>query len=181
MKHRIFNKELWYSFIAIAKHIPNELTTPRINGSDFYIPEVTASFVKRIQGLSSDASPVWGTMSVAQMLHHLSLSLGGALGFYAQSDESYWLSRTLFKWILIDLSSAQPKGLRLPLNFVILSEQNFDFEEEKKILLAIINRASTTKSSEDWSKHPLFGKMTSEQWGKLAQMHIDYHLRQFNV
>jgi len=25
----------------------------------------------------------------------------------------------------------------------------------------------------------MFGKMTLEEWGKLLQIHVDYHLRQF--
>ena len=29
-----------------------------------------------------------------------------------------------------------------------------------------------------WKPHPLFGKMTPREWGKLLQMHLDYHLRQ---
>ncbi len=27
--------------------------------------------------------------------------------------------------------------------------------------------------------HPMFGPMTVKEWGKLLQIHIDYHLRQF--
>jgi Protein of unknown function (DUF1569) len=30
-----------------------------------------------------------------------------------------------------------------------------------------------------WKPHPMFGKMTPKEWGKLLQIHVDYHLRQF--
>jgi hypothetical protein len=32
---------------------------------------------------------------------------------------------------------------------------------------------------DDWGPHPMFGKMTLSEWGKLLQIHIDYHLKQF--
>jgi hypothetical protein len=35
------------------------------------------------------------------------------------------------------------------------------------------------RSLDDWGPHPMFGSMTVEEWGKLLQIHIDYHLRQF--
>lgn len=68
------------------------------------------------------------------MMHHLSLSLGSALGYFQLFDESYGLSRTLFKWILVDCFPEQPRGLRMPLNFIIPHEQAFDFDREKTLL-----------------------------------------------
>jgi hypothetical protein len=106
--------------------------------------------------------------------------LGGALGYFTLPDESYWLSRTLFKWILVDFFPEQPKGLRLPLNFIIPHDQVFDFGEEKKLFQEILEKAWQTPT-EDWGVHPMMGKLSRKQWGKLAQIHIDYHLRQFSA
>ncbi|GAA4160674.1 hypothetical protein GCM10022217_25050 [Chryseobacterium ginsenosidimutans] len=180
MKRAILNKELWYSFIAIIKYIPRAIITPQVDGMLFYTPQKQAEFRARVQSLTSNSKRVWGTMSVAQMLHHLSLSLGGALGYFKLFDESYGLSRTLFKWILVDFFPEQPKGLRMPLNFIIPHDQQFDFDQEKKLLQEILEKAWQTPT-EDWGPHPLFGKLTRKQWGKLAQIHVDYHLRQFNA
>ena len=41
-------------------------------------------------------------MNVSQMLHRLNLACGASLGFYTLLDESYLVSRTVFRWILID-------------------------------------------------------------------------------
>lgn len=180
MKGSIFTRELWYSFIAIVKYIPKAIITPQVDGMLFYAPEKQAEFRARVQSLRSDSERVWGTMSVAQMMHHLSLSLGGALGYFQLFDESYGLSRTLFKWILVDFFPEQPKGLRMPLNFIIPHEQQFDFAQEKKLLQEILEKAWQTPA-EDWGLHPLFGQLTRKQWGKLAQIHVDYHLKQFSA
>lgn len=49
-------------------------------------------------------------MSVSQMLHHLNLACGSPLGFYTLPDESYLVSRTLFRWMLVDWFPEQPVG-----------------------------------------------------------------------
>ncbi|HTI92735.1 MAG TPA: DUF1569 domain-containing protein [Puia sp.] len=180
MKRPIFHKELWYSFIAIVKYFPKAIITRQVDGMLFYTPEKQAELRARVQSITPGSRRAWGTMTVAQMLHHLSLSLGGALGYFTLFDESYWLSRTLFKWILVDFFPEQPKGLRMPLNFIIPHDEVFDFEQEKKLLLEILEKAWQTPT-EDWGPHPMFGKMTRRQWGKLAQIHVDYHLRQFSA
>ena len=53
-------------------------------------------------------------MSVSQLLHHLNLACGGALGFYKLPDESYLVSRTVFRWILADWFPEQPRPQRFP-------------------------------------------------------------------
>jgi hypothetical protein len=118
-------------------------------------------------------------MSVAQMLHHLNLACGGSLGFYALPDESYFVSRTVFRWILVDWLPEQPVGLRLPKDFKILLTAQFDFEFKKQQLLKILDVAWQARFRADWRPHPMFGKMTPAEWGKVLQIHIDHHLKQF--
>jgi hypothetical protein len=146
-----------------------------------YTPKQQAAFRERLQSIRPDSTRAWGTMSVEQMLHHLNLAVGGSLGFFSLPDESYWLSRTLFKWILVDFFPAQPKGLRMPLNFVIPHDQKFDFDTEKKLLGDILEKAWKTERDTDWDLHPLLGKLTRKQWGKLVLIHVDYHFKQFNA
>jgi hypothetical protein len=35
------------------------------------------------------------------------------------------------------------------------------------------------RSPTDWGPHCTFGRMSPREWGKLLQIHVDYHLRQF--
>ncbi|SDG36165.1 DUF1569 domain-containing protein [Mucilaginibacter sp. P25] len=119
-------------------------------------------------------------MAATQMLHHLNLSLGGALGYFSLWDESYGLSRTIFKWLLVDFFPEQSRGLRMPLNFVIPHYEQFYFEQEQKLLLDILDKAWITPT-EAWGPHPLFGRLTRRQWGKLVLIHIDYHLTQYSA
>ena len=118
-------------------------------------------------------------MNVSQMLHHLNLACGGSLGFYKLPDESYLASRTVFRWFLVDWFPEQPVGLRLPKGFKIPPGAQFDFDFEKQQLLRILDVAWKARSDSDWQPHPMFGRMTPAEWGKLLQIHVDYHLKQF--
>jgi hypothetical protein len=181
MKRTILNKYLWESVIAIVKYIPKSFTVKQLHGLDFYKPSKINEFKSRVELLSPDSVRQWGTMTPDQMMHHLNLAFGSPLGYYDLPDESYFLSRTLFKWILIDWFPEQPVGLRLPLNFKIPPDQHFDFKFEQQRFLEILDKAGQTKSADDWGPHCYVGKLSYKEWGKLALIHIDYHLRQFGV
>ena len=81
---------------------------------------------------------------------------------------------TAFYWF-----PEQPLGLRLPKGFKIPHRAEFDFDREKQQLLKIVDAAWHARSPDDSGPHPMFGKMTFSEWGKLLQIHIDYHLKQF--
>lgn len=181
MDRPIISKRLWESFVAIVRYTPRAFTLKPLNGEDFYKPAKFDEYCRRVNSLNINTKRQWGTMNAAQMLHHLNLAFGGSLGYYPLPDESYLLSRTLFKWLLVDWFPEQPVGLRLPLNFVIPLDQYFDFEFEKKRFMEILIKAWKTKSADDWEPHCFLGPMTRNEWGKLALVHIDYHLRQFGV
>ena len=83
------------------------------------------------------------------------------------------------KWILIDWLPEQPVGLRLPAGFKIPHSQRFEFACEKAQLLKILEAEWNARTADAWKPHPMFGKMTPKEWGKLLQIHVDYHLRQF--
>lgn len=152
-----------------------------IKGKDFFSPEMVFTITNRVKRITPRSKRQWGTMQPDQMLRHLNLATGSALGYFDLPDESYLLSRTLFKWLLVDVLSVQPKGLQVPLNFKIPQTDRFDFEHEKSLLLEIINKACSSKTTANWGPHPYFGFMSTNEWGRLLTAHIDYHLKQFSV
>ncbi|MGC2399033.1 MAG: DUF1569 domain-containing protein [Acidobacteriaceae bacterium] len=167
------------SGLAILKYIPRSFRVKQVDGNAFFAEEKRDEFRGRILRVTPTNPRRWGTMTVAQMLHHLNLSSGGSLGFYDLPDESYFVSRTVFRWILVDWFPEQPVGLRLPKGFRIPHDAQFDFDFEKQQLLKILDAAWRARSAADWGPHAMFGRMTAAEWGKLLQIHIDYHLKQF--
>ncbi|MEO6520841.1 MAG: DUF1569 domain-containing protein [Mucilaginibacter sp.] len=181
LKRNIINRYLIASTWPIIKGTLKEPFVKRIKGRDFFSPKMLQTLTSRVNNLSPQSQRQWGTMTPDQMLHHLNLATGSALEYFDLPDESYLLSRTLFKWLLIDVLSVQPKGLQVPLTFKIPPKQHFDFEHEKKLLLEIITKACNSKTTANWGPHPFFGRMSDNKWGRLLTMHIDYHLNQFGV
>jgi len=181
MRRTILNKRLWKSTVAIFRYIPRALTLKRLNGMDFFKPEKLEEFRRRALSIRPNSKRAWGTMEPAQMFHHLNLAFGGSLGYFDLPDESYLLSRTFFKWLLVDWFPEQPVGLRLPLNFVIPHDQYFDFDKEQRLFAEILEKAWHTKTAGDWGPHCFMGCLTYNEWGKLALVHMDYHIRQFSA
>ena len=179
LAREVFTSNFWMSGLAMLDYIPRSFRVKQVDGMSFFTEAKYDEFRNRVLRITPANPRQWGTMSVSQMLHHLNLACGSALGFYKLPDESYLVSRTLFRWILVDWFPEQPVGLRLPKGFKIPHSAQFEFEFEKQQLLKILDAAWQARSASDWGPHPMFGTMTVKEWGKLLQIHIDYHLRQF--
>ena len=176
-----FTSNFWMTGIAMIRYLPRAIRLSQVDGMAFFSEIKLAEYKVRIASLTPESTHRWGSMTVEQGLHHLNLACGHAHGFYQIEDESYFTARTLFRWILVDWFSEQPIGLRLPKGFKLTPDQRFDFFEEQSKLQRIIERAWNKRSAEEWGPHCMFGKMSLWEWGKLLQIHIDYHLRQFGA
>jgi hypothetical protein len=179
LARELFTSNFWMSGLAMLKYIPGSFRVKQVDGMAFFTESKHNELRNRVLRIAPANPHQWGTMNASQMLHHLNLACGGALGFYKVPDESYLVSRTLFRWILVDWFPEQPVGLQLPKGFKIRHTAKFDFDFEKQQLLKILDAAWHARSAADWGPHPMFGPMTVKEWGKLLQIHIDHHLRQF--
>ncbi|MEP7066378.1 MAG: DUF1569 domain-containing protein [Gemmatimonadota bacterium] len=175
----LLDPDVLMSEAAMARDLPRAWRLKPVDGNLFFTEGKRQEYRRRIADLRPESPRQWGTMEVDQMLHHLDLACGGSLGFYDVPDESDVLTRTVGKWTTVDWFQEQPVGLRLPRGFKIPRAQRFDFAHERAQLLTIVEAAWNARTDEAWKPHPLFGRMTVRQWGKLLQMHLDYHLRQF--
>jgi len=175
----LFTRNLLLSGVAIVRYIPRAFRVQQVDGNLFFTEEKRQEYRRRVESVTPHSPRQWGTMEPEQMLHHLNLARGASLGLYNLPDESYLTSRSFFKWILVDWFPEQPIGLRLPAGFKIPHSQRFDFAYEKAQLLKILDAAWNARTADAWKPHPMFGKMTTKEWGKLLQIHVDYHLRQF--
>src|SRR6516164_5017246 len=179
LARELFTSTFWMTGLAILKYVPRSFRVKRVDGMAFFTETKHDQFRNRVLRITPGNPRQWGTMNVSQMLHHLNLACGGSLGFYALPDESYLMSRSVFRWILVDWFPEQPVGLRLPKGFKTPHSAQFDFDVEKQQLLKIVDAAWKARSDADWRPHPMFGRMTPAEWGKLMQIHVDYHLKQF--
>ena len=145
---------------------------------NLFEPAVKQEIEDRINRLTSQSLPKWGKMNVAQMLAHLQEPMAIALD--GKTVKANWLMKMIFPLFKSKLWDDQPYKQNLPTSpsFITYGSEK-DFENEKQGLLNMVNRFTETNIISD--RHPIFGKLTKENWSKATWKHIDHHLQQFGV
>jgi len=141
-------------------------------------PSVNKEMINRIQKLDAQKSPVWGKMTVAQMVTHAQKPFKVA---FEELRLKRGLPGILFGGIARrQITKPKPFQKNLPTdkNFVIKNHP--DFEAEKDNLIHYVEKFSKVGPKGITQKpHPFFGKMTTSEWDALMYKHLDHHLRQF--
>jgi hypothetical protein len=135
--------------------------------------------IDRINRLTPDTQPLWGKMSVAQMLGHCqrAVEVGTGLLELRRTAAGYIFGRMALKQLM-----NKPIGKNIPTDKSFIIPPSVDFEPEKqKLIEAYKALAEHGTSHITHKKHPFFGTMTTEEWDTLLWKHLDHHLQQFGV
>lgn len=134
--------------------------------------------INRLNKLSPQSQRQWGKMDVAQMLAHLQVPIGVAMGTHTVKGNLLMkLILPLFKKKLYD-EKPWKQGLPTDKTFIMTGKTK-DFELERNKLLDMVSRFTEANMVNE--KHPIFGRLTKEQWSKATWKHIDHHLKQFGA
>jgi Protein of unknown function (DUF1569) len=145
---------------------------------DLFDPAVKADIINRINQLTPQSQAVWGKMNVAQMLAHCQMPLGVAIGSHRIKGSFFMrLVGPLFKPLLLN-NKPFKKSITTDKSFIMADTR--DFEVEKNKLINMVDRFAPDTIVVD-EPHPIFGKMTKEEWSKGTWKHLDHHLQQFGV
>ncbi len=145
---------------------------------NLFDPVVKQEIIDRINKLTPQSQRQWGKMDVAQMLAHLQPAIKIAYGTHQPKGHFFFkLILPFFKSKLWD-EKPYKRGLPTDDTFIMTGTEK-DFEKEKAGLIDLIRQF--TESAVRGDRHPVFGKLTREQWSKAIWKHIDHHLRQFGV
>jgi hypothetical protein len=134
----------------------------------------------RLQKLQPDSKALWGKMTVAQMLAHVSKAYNVPLSETA--IPRMFIGRLLGWAIKPMMYNDKPWKQNLPTapSFIITDEKDFNKE-----LLNQLNMVELFHHSKPENigrhPHPMFGTFTTEQWGKAMYKHLNHHLEQFGV
>ena len=133
--------------------------------------------IDRINKLTPQSERQWGKMDVAQMLAHCQMPLGVATGKHKLKGSGFLkLIGPLLKGLLFN-NKPFKKNLGTDKSFIMTTPK--EFEKEKSGLIQMINDFSASSMTDE--PHPIFGKLTKEQWSKGTWKHLDHHLMQFGV
>src|SRR6187402_1979711 len=106
------------------------------------------------------------------MLTHLQKPINFSLGNHQlQGNFIMKLIGPLFKSVLYN---EKPYKQGLPTDKTYIVSETREFEKEKQQLLDLLNRFNEPSILE--VPHPVFGKLTKEQWSRATWKHLDHHL-----
>jgi hypothetical protein len=134
----------------------------------------------RLSDLSPEDKARWGSMSVHGMVCHLDDSYKVPLGERIASPATSVLQRTLVKWAALKTPAQWPRGFptRPEIEQGKGGSAPVDFRQDLASLLSTLSRFCDCLPKPCLS-HPIFGKMTAEDWMRWGYLHADHHLRQF--
>jgi hypothetical protein len=150
------------------------------NMDSVFDPAANAAIIARVQKLNFDSKPLWGKMTVAQMVTHAQQPMKVALG--ELNLKRGLIGILLGGWAKKKLLAPEPwkPGMRTADEFVV--DWAPEFEAEKQNLMDLFQEF-VKRGPEGITKepHPFFGKLTLQEWDQLQMKHMDHHLRQFGV
>jgi hypothetical protein len=148
---------------------------------NIFTREIAGEIIDRIDRLESDTKPLWGKMSVGQMLAHCNVT-------YEMVYENKHPKPNTFKRFLLKLFvkkivvSEKPysKNSRTAPEFLIKEDKNFEIEKVR--LTSYIKKTQELGETHfDGKESHSFGVLTKTEWNNMFYKHLDHHLTQFGV
>jgi len=146
-----------------------------------FIKKDCDQLIDRINQLKSDSQPLWGKMSVDQMLAHCNVTYEMVYDDIHKKPNAFmrFLLKSFVKNKVVD-KSPYPKNIRTAPQFIINGGRNFELEKER--LISYINKTLELGENNFEGKESLsFGKLSSKEWNNMFAKHLDHHFSQFGV
>ena len=135
---------------------------------------------KRLEKLTPETKALWGKMNVSQMLAHCSGAMQMPTGDIAVKP-SPLLVRVIGKLIRDIAINEKPFTKNNPTAPELKITDPKEFTAEKEKFLKALEKISKGESVIKREKHPFFGKLLPNEWGRLNYKHTDHHFKQFGV
>lgn len=142
----------------------------------------TQAILGRLEKLTPESRPHWGSFTAPQLVCHLADPMRVALGekTAAKVDSPLGMPGLahLAVWVL-----PWPKGAPTAPEFLPGSggTEPTEFEQDKKALLALVQRFAAHPKDRSLTASPVFGRLGRQDWGRLLWRHFDHHLDQFGL
>ena len=138
-----------------------------------------AAICGRVRLLSASSNARWGRMSVTGMLQHLRLSARMAVGELTVASANKRVFQVFPLKHLILYVFPFPKGA--PTAPELYPGAAASFDEERAVVLALLERIGAGPQDGAGPAHPLFGPLSWREWGAATYKHVDHHLKQFGA
>lgn len=142
---------------------------------------VTNEIINRINTLTPSSQPLWGKMSVGQMLAHCNVTYELVFDNIHKKPGAFkkFILKLLVKNIVVNETPYKQNNPTAP-EFLVTQQK--DFDREKSRLIAYLQRVQQLGGAHFQNKAShSFGPLTTGEWNNMFYKHIDHHLRQFGV
>lgn len=143
--------------------------------------EVSEEVVQRINKLTPSTKPLWGKMSVDQMLAHCSVT-------YEMIYEDKHPKPNFFTGLMLKMFvkkavvSEAPYKKSSPTAPAFLIKDSKNFDQEKERLVNFIRKTQQLGESHfDGKESHSFGALNINEWNNMFYKHLNHHLSQFGV
>ena len=144
-------------------------------------PADVAELTDRINKLTPETKPLWGKMSVGQMLAHCNVAY--EMVYTNKHPKPGFFIRLLLKTVVKSTvcgDKPYQKNSRTAPAFLITEPR--DFYTEKVRLIGYLNETLQLGEAHFDGKESLsFGKLSIAEWNTLFYKHLNHHLGQFGV
>jgi hypothetical protein len=138
---------------------------------------VHQELLTRIDAVNEQSERQWGKMTAGQMLWHCQFPLKIGVKNEHKGFGNLFV-RLFFKKAMYN---DKPWKKNLPTSPALKTKEEKDLTAEKTKPKQLVNEFYECGSRNQWNPHPLFGKLTKDQWGKMQYKHLNHHLTQFGV
>jgi hypothetical protein len=141
--------------------------------------ESRREIVDRLARLAPDTRPRWGKMSVGQVLCHLTDNMRMVLGEIETRSKNKKLFQAFPVKQLVIYWLPWPRGVPTAPELLVTAPATFQADADR--LRALVERFGAEADHAHGRIHPLFGRLSTSDWGVLQYRHFDHHLGQFGV
>ena len=148
---------------------------------NIFSQEVSEQMIKRINLLKDVSEPLWGKMSVSQMLAHCCVTY--EMTYENKHPKPNILMRVLLKYFVRKaVTNEFPYKQSVPTAPAFLIKAEKDFEKEKARLISYIIKTQNLGGGYfDNRVYPSFGVLKEAEWNNMFYKHLNHHLSQFGV
>lgn len=134
----------------------------------------------RLEKLTCDTVPEWGTMNAAQMLSHCTVSI--KLAFNEMEPEYNEKYLAIGKMVRSKLFDSEVFTKNVPTTKEFLNTDGENYDKNKLIFIDYIKRFNEADPSYvNTGSHPYFGRLGMNEWGQLIYKHTNHHFVQFGI
>jgi hypothetical protein len=132
-----------------------------------------------VRSLPPDKKPLWGMMTVPQMLGHLTHAVRYSLGLVPPTkNETNFFRHYVVRPLILYRIVRMPKNVQAPPMYEN-AEAHGTPESFETVLRLFVQRYNDPDF--EAPENPYFGSIGKEGWARLHMIHIEHHLRQFGV